>query len=192
MTWGGRTTLMRRRMRSKSFDMALFYVWLPMEEKALGLKLRTRGNFAEYARWERKNSMLQLIEFATKMPNTSLPSRVRWYHASLPLNDNVCLLPARAQWPIEPTHTVHILPVFRLLLLPHRIHVIPRHLRVLGTLETRESHHPSHHRCFRVRVLIDIHLRTRIGRLRLCIGRRGFCTIDLRHGGVVFSGARGW
>lgn len=40
-------------------------------------------------------------------------------------------LPTRAQRPVEPANTVHILPVFRLLLLPHPVNIIPLHFRVL-------------------------------------------------------------
>jgi hypothetical protein len=36
-------------------------------------------------------------------------------------------VPAGTQRPIKPSNPVHILPILRLLLLPHRIHIIPNH-----------------------------------------------------------------
>ena len=46
-----------------------------------------------------------------------------------------------AQWSIETSNTVHILPIFRLLLLPDPKDVVAWHFRVLRALERRETHH---------------------------------------------------
>lgn len=48
--------------------------------------------------------------------------------------------PARTQRPVETSHTVHVLPILRLLLLPHPIHIIARNLLILRRLESREAH----------------------------------------------------
>ena len=53
-------------------------------------------------------------------------------------------LPTRAERTVEPTNTVHILPVLRLRLLPRRAGVVPQHLLPLGRAETADPHHGRH------------------------------------------------
>ena len=67
------------------------------------------------------------------------------------------LLPTRTQRPIKPTHTIHILSILRLLLLPHPIHIVPLNLRILRRLEPREAHRPPHFGYIGVGV-IEVHL----------------------------------
>ena len=78
-------------------------------------------------------------------------------------------LPTRAQRPIKPSNTVHILPVLRLLLLPHPGHIVSLHLCILRRLEPREAHRSAHLRHLGIRVRIHFHgvlflLRNRLGR----------------------------
>ena len=58
---------------------------------------------------------------------------------------NPLLHPRRRQRPIKPTSPIHILPVFRLLRLIHSIIIIvPRHLGILRTPESLETHYTRH------------------------------------------------
>ena len=66
------------------------------------------------------------------------------------------MLSARAQRPIEPSNTVHVLSVLRLLLLSHAVDIVPLHLRILSRLEPREAHCPSHFGHFGVRVHVHV------------------------------------
>lgn len=66
----------------------------------------------------------------------------------------------RAQGPVESAHPIHVLPILRLLLLPHTIDVISRDFFILGALERDEAHHFLHHLNFRVRVHLH---RCRVG-----------------------------
>ena len=66
------------------------------------------------------------------------------------------MLSARAQRPIKPSNTVHVLSVLRLLLLSHAVDIIALHLRILSRLEPREAHCPSHFGHFGVRVHVHV------------------------------------
>jgi hypothetical protein len=73
-------------------------------------------------------------------------------------------LPPRAQRPIESAHSVHILAILRLLLLPHPIYLISRHFGILRRLEPREPHQLPQRRIFCVLAWgVDFHLRGRGG-----------------------------
>jgi len=45
------------------------------------------------------------------------------------------ILSARTKWSVESSHTIHILPILRLLLLPHPVDIVSRHLRLLRAPE---------------------------------------------------------
>jgi len=63
-------------------------------------------------------------------------------------------LSTRTQRPIEPSHPIHILPILRLLLLPHPRHIIPLHLRILRRLEPRKPHRLPYRRHLGVGVYV--------------------------------------
>lgn len=65
-------------------------------------------------------------------------------------------LPTRTQRPIEPSHTIHILPILRLLLLSHARHIVSLHLCILRRRKPGESHRSLHRRDLRVRVHFHI------------------------------------
>ena len=64
-------------------------------------------------------------------------------------------LPARAQWPVEATDPIHVLPVLRLLLLPHTVDVVARHFGLLRAPETGKAHHSPHLRC--LGIFVHVH-----------------------------------
>ena len=73
--------------------------------------------------------------------------------AIYPLRTIPCL-PTGTQRPIKPTHTIHVLPILRFLLLPHPIHIIPRHLCILRALELHKPHCVAHGASFGARVYV--------------------------------------
>ena len=98
-------------------------------------------------------SRLQYLTFETLLPPpTLLPSHSSLPSLSHPIHNYRLRLPTRTQRPIEPSHTIHILPILRLLLFPDRIDIVPRYLGILGRFEPCETHHEAHLGHFRIRI----------------------------------------
>lgn len=69
------------------------------------------------------------------------------------------LLPRRTQWPVETTHTVHVLSVLRLLLLPDRIiPVVAGHFGVVRAAEAREAHQSLHLLRLLITAVLIVHI----------------------------------
>ena len=87
-------------------------------------------------------------------------------------------LMTRAQRPIEPSNTVHVLPILCLLLLAYAINIVPRYLCILRSPEPRKAHHLPHHRFFRVllrlrAISINLHLVRVVACFWICRWFRG-------------------
>lgn len=83
------------------------------------------------------------------------------YEAEERNNDSLSMFDStRAKRPIETSSTVHVLSVFRLLLLPNTIDIVARYLGVFRGSEFRESHAFAHQRIHIIFILstrIHIH-----------------------------------
>jgi hypothetical protein len=82
----------------------------------------------------------------------------------------------RTQWPVESTSPVHVLAVFRLLLLPDTVNVVPWHFGVLSASEVRETHRFAH-LCFDAIIFlqvasVDVHVVYVMLRFRRSLGIR--------------------
>jgi len=69
------------------------------------------------------------------------------------------ILSARTKWSVESSHTIHILPVLRLLLLPHPVDIVSRHLRLLRAPEARKTHHLPHQCHFGIFIYVHMFFR---------------------------------
>ena len=65
------------------------------------------------------------------------------------------MLSTRTEWSVETTGTIHVLPVFRLLLLQHTVNIVSRNFGLLGATEAGEAHRLPHRGY--LGIFIDIH-----------------------------------